>query len=63
MIRSFKCKETQALFEGEFPRRFRSIQDASERKLTQLDAVQTLDFLRFPPGNRLEKLSGYRDGQ
>jgi proteic killer suppression protein len=63
MIRSFKCKETQALFEGKSPRRFRSIQDASERKLTQLDAAQTLNFLRSPHGNRLEKLSGDRDGQ
>lgn len=63
MIRSFKCKETQALFEGKSPRKFRSIKAASERKLTQLDAAQTLDFLRSPPGNRLERLSGDRDGQ
>jgi proteic killer suppression protein len=63
MIRSFKCKETQALFEGKSPRRFRTIQGVAERKLTQLDAAQTLDFLRSPPGNRLEKLSGNRDGQ
>jgi len=63
MIRSFHCKDTEALFAGECPRRFRAIQAVAERKLTQLDAAQTLDFLRSPPGNRLEKLSGSRAGQ
>jgi len=33
------------------------------RKLTMLDAAQTLDFLRSPPGNRLEALRGDRKGQ
>jgi len=33
------------------------------RKLTQLDAAETLDFLRAPPGNRLEALKGDRSGQ
>ncbi|MDR2000192.1 MAG: type II toxin-antitoxin system RelE/ParE family toxin [Zoogloeaceae bacterium] len=63
MIRSCKCKDTQALFEGKCPRRWRAIRDVTERKLAQLDAAQTLDFLRSPPGNRLEKLSGDRAGQ
>ncbi|MCL2829508.1 MAG: type II toxin-antitoxin system RelE/ParE family toxin [Betaproteobacteria bacterium] len=63
MIQSFKCRETQALFEGECPRRLRAIQDVAERKLTQLDTAQTLEFLRSPPGNRLEKLSGDRSDQ
>ena len=63
MIRSFKCKETQALYEGKKPKQFRSIQSAAERKLAQLDAALTLDFLRAPPGNRLELLKGGRAGQ
>ena len=63
MIRSFSCKDTQALFEGSNPRRFLSIQTVSERKLTQLDNAATLDFLRAPPGNRLEALRGDRKGQ
>lgn len=63
MIRSFKCKETEALFEGRSPRRFRAIARVAERKLAQLDAAQTLEFLRAPPGNRLEALVGDRKGQ
>jgi proteic killer suppression protein len=63
MIKSFANKDTQALFEGSSPRRFRAIQEVAERKLTQLDAAATLDFLRAPPGNRLEALKGDRKGQ
>ena len=33
------------------------------RKLVQLDAAETLDFLRAPPGNRLEALKGDRARQ
>ncbi|HMO49386.1 MAG TPA: type II toxin-antitoxin system RelE/ParE family toxin [Rubrivivax sp.] len=63
MIQSFRSKDTQALFEGGHPRRFRAIRAAAERKLALLDAAQTLAFLRSPPGNRLEALKGERAGQ
>lgn len=63
MIQSFKCKDTQALYEGGSPRRFRPFQPVAERKLAQLEAAQTLDFLKAPPGNRLEALKGDRKGQ
>ncbi len=63
MIRSFRCKDTQRLFEGGDPRRFRSIKDAAIRKLSQLDAAHTLEFLRSPPGNQLEMLKHDRSGQ
>jgi toxin HigB-1 len=63
MIQSFRCKHTQALFEGGSPGPFRAFETIAIRKLTQLDAAQTLDFLRSPPGNRLEALSGDRQGQ
>ncbi|PKO29839.1 MAG: plasmid maintenance system killer protein [Betaproteobacteria bacterium HGW-Betaproteobacteria-9] len=63
MIQSFKCGETQALYETGKSRRFANIKDVAERKLTQLAAATTLEFLRSPPGNHLEALSGDRVGQ
>ena len=63
MIRSFRCADTQALFERGKRRRFNAIAKVAVRKLAQLDAAETLDFLRAPPGNRLEALKGNRKGQ
>ena len=63
MIKSFRCKDTERLFAGLSPRRFQAFQAVAERKLTQLDAAATLEFLRSPPGNRLEALRGDRAGQ
>ena len=63
MIRSFRCKYTRALHEGGDPRKFRAFRDVAIRKLSQLDAAQTLEFLGSPPGNRLETLHGDRKGQ
>ena len=63
VIRSFRDRATEALFQGRCPRRWLSIRRVAERKLTQLNAAATLDFLRVPPGNRLEMLKGDRAGQ
>lgn len=63
MIKSFRCKDTQTLYEGGSPRRFRVFQAQAERKLQMLDSVAILDDLKSPPGNRLEKLVGDRAGQ
>jgi len=63
MIHSFACKDTQLLFEGRRPRRFRAIQMQAERKLQMLDSATDILDLRSPPGNRLEKLSGDRGNQ
>lgn len=63
MIQSFKCKDTRSLYEGGMPKRFRLIAAVAERKLAQLDAARTLDFLKAPLGNRLEVLKGDRKGQ
>ena len=59
----FRCPDTQRLFTNGKSRRFANIQSVAERKLAQLDAAVTLEFLRSPPGNRLELLGGDRRGQ
>ena len=63
MIKSFRCADTQALFETGRGRQFSGVANVAIRKLAQLDAAQTLEFLRAPPGNRLESLQGNRAGQ
>ena len=63
MIRSFRCKDTERLFQRESVRRFRAIEAVARRKLEMIDAAQTLQDLKVPPGNRLEALKGDRKGQ
>ena len=62
MIRSFRCEDTERLAAGYRVLRFVAIERVAQRKLAQLDAAATLDFLRAPPGNRLEALKGDRVG-
>lgn len=62
-IRSFRCSDTQAIYEGGSPRRFRNIESVAQRKLQMLDDALELRDLRSPPGNRLEGLGGDRAGQ
>ncbi|MBU0577331.1 type II toxin-antitoxin system RelE/ParE family toxin [Patescibacteria group bacterium] len=64
MIRSFKCKETEKLFDRNVPRKFsKKIHRTALRKLEYVNAATDLNDLRSPPGNHLEKLSGKRKGQ
>ncbi|MCP2041335.1 proteic killer suppression protein [Neisseria sp. HSC-16F19] len=63
MITDFKCKDTAKLFHGTRVKRFANIERIAVRKLQQLHAATDLSFLRIPPGNRLEALSGDRAGQ
>jgi proteic killer suppression protein len=64
MIRSFICKETEKLFHGRFSAKLpQDVQRIAQRKLKQLGGSAALDFLGAPPGNRLEQLSGERNGQ
>lgn len=62
-IISFSCTDTETLFSGKHPKRFRSIDTVATRKLQMLDSAVELRDLRSPPGNRLEALSGDRQGQ
>lgn len=62
-IRSFRCADTEAIYEGKSPRRFRNIESVAQRKLQMLDDAVELRDLLAPPGNRLEALSGNRAGQ
>jgi proteic killer suppression protein len=64
MIRSFKSKEAEKIFNRERSQKLPSdIQQVALRKLRMLNRAATLQDLRVPPANRLEKLSGDRAGQ
>ena len=63
-IRNFRCKETAKIWQREFSKKFsKEIQVHARRRLLMLDSASSLDDLRFPPSNRLEKLKGDRKGQ
>ena len=63
MISSFKDKDTQTLHETGASRRLAAVVRVALRKLDMIAAAATVETLRVPPGNRLEKLSGRREGQ
>jgi toxin HigB-1 len=64
VIRNFKDKETEKVFERKYSRKLPSdIQQTALRKLRMLNRAETLQDLRVPPANRLERLVGDREGQ
>lgn len=64
MIRNFKDKETEKIFQRQrSPKLPSKIQQVALRKLRMLNRAETLQDLRVPPANRLERLSGNREGQ
>jgi toxin HigB-1 len=58
VIRSFRDKRTEALFDDAFVREFQGIARRAKRKLEAVHAAARLDDLTVPPSNRLEKLKG-----
>lgn len=64
MIRSFKDKETEKVFNQEYSKKLpTSIQKIALRKLMMIDASEKLSDLKIPPANHLESLGGDRVGQ
>ncbi|HXK01785.1 MAG TPA: type II toxin-antitoxin system RelE/ParE family toxin [Verrucomicrobiae bacterium] len=63
MIRSFRCRKTERLFERERVKEFAAIAVAARKRLVALDSAQVLTDLLIPPSNRLEALTGDRQGQ
>ena len=63
MIKSFKCKDTEKLFNDLDVKRLKNISRTTRIKLEVLNAAVSLNSLRVPPGNRLEQFQGNRKGQ
>ena len=63
MIKTFKCKDAEKLFNDLDVKRFRGISRVARIKLEVLNAAVSLNSLRVHPGNILEQLKGNRKGQ
>jgi toxin HigB-1 len=63
LIRSFANRDIERLYDRERVSRFRSFERIALRKLRILDAATAIADLKTPPGNRLEKPKGDREGQ
>ena len=63
MIRSFADEDTEQVFDRRPSRRYAAFERVALRKLRQIHSVSTVEELYAPPGNRLERLKGDREGQ
>jgi len=64
MIKTFRCRDTERVFNFKLVRKWEpGLRKAALRKMKWLDAADDLNDLRVPPANRLEKLKGDRQGQ
>jgi proteic killer suppression protein len=63
MIKSFRCKDTEALYHGKHVRKFESCAAPAERRLEILDNAKAIQDLMGLPSNRFEALRGDRSGQ
>ena len=63
MIRSFRSRDAELIFQGRYSKRYNRLAHVVERKLVQIHAAKMLSDLALFPGNRLELLKGDRAGQ
>ena len=64
MIKSFKCPETEHVFQRQRSRKFSpQIQRRAKMRLDRIEAAMEVSDLRLPPSHNLEKLIGNRKGQ
>ena len=64
MLESFKCKESRKIWNLQFSKKLpKEIQTVARRKLVAISIANTIQDLRNPPSNNLEKLKGNRKGQ
>jgi proteic killer suppression protein len=63
MIKSFRCRDTEKLFNDSNVKRFKNIERKARITLEMLNATVSLDGLKVPPGNRLEAIKSDRKGQ
>jgi proteic killer suppression protein len=62
-IKSFKCRDTEALFAGRRVAKLVNIEAVALRKLATLNRVVDVTEMRIPPSNKLEALKRDRAGQ
>ena len=63
MVKSFRCKNTEALYQGKRVRKFESCAVQAEKRLEILDNAKSINDLMALPSNRFEALGGGRAGQ
>ena len=64
MIRSFRDKDTEAIWQRRYVKKLGpELGRLAHSKLVLINAAESINDLRVPPGNRLEKLAGNRAGQ
>jgi proteic killer suppression protein len=64
VIRSFRDKDTEAIWHRRYVKKLSpELSRLTYNKLVLINAAESINDLRVPPGNRLEKLSGSRAGQ
>jgi toxin HigB-1 len=64
VIRSFRDKDTEAIWHRRYVKKLNpELCRLTYNKLVLINAAESINDLRVPPGNRLEKLSGNRAGQ